>query len=111
MPKPCKPANPFRCFNSPPGVIRIVVMMYVQRNREKQEIDRCANKRVENSPLPLRRRERAMLTFRQMKSLQKFASVHASFHDCFASDRQLIDRQIYKLHLSTALAEWQSLTT
>jgi putative transposase len=72
---------------------------------------RWANNRVENSHLSFRRRERAMLRFRQMKSLQKFASVHASFHDRFASDRQLIDRQTYKLHLSTALAEWQSLTT
>ena len=34
---------------------------------------------------------------RQMKSLQKFASVHASLHNHFASDRHLIDRQTYKL--------------
>jgi putative transposase len=32
----------------------------------------------ENSLLPFRRRERAMLRFRQMKTLQKFASVHAN---------------------------------
>jgi putative transposase len=44
-------------------------------NRAKQEIGRWANNRVENSHLPFRRRERAMLRFRQMKSLQKFASV------------------------------------
>jgi putative transposase len=44
-------------------------------NREKQEIGRWANNRVENSHLPFRRRERAMLRFRQMKGLQKFASV------------------------------------
>ena len=79
-------------------------------NREKQEIGRWANNRVENSHLPLRRRERAMLRFRQMKSLQMFASVHASFHNHFASDRHLIDRQTYKLHRSAALTEWQSLT-
>lgn len=47
-------------------------------NREKHKIGRWANNRVENSHLPFRRRERAMLRFRQMKSLQKFASVHAS---------------------------------
>lgn len=46
-------------------------------NRHKQEIGRWANNRVENSHLPFRRRERAMLRFRQMKSLQMFASVHA----------------------------------
>jgi putative transposase len=79
-------------------------------NREKQEVGRWANNREENSHLPFRRRERAMLRFRQMKSLQKFASVHASLHNHFASDRHLIDRQSYKLHRSAALAEWQSLT-
>ena len=78
-------------------------------NRAKQEVGRWANNRVENSHLPFRRRERAMLRFRQMKSLQMFASVHASFHNHFASDRHLIDRQTYKLHRSAALAEWQSL--
>ena len=78
-------------------------------NREKQEIGRWASNRVENSHLPFRRRERAMLRFRQMKSLQKFASVHASLHNHFASERHLVDRQSYKLHRSVALAEWQSL--
>lgn len=35
-------------------------------NTEKQEVGRRANNRVENSHLPFRRRERAMLRFRQM---------------------------------------------
>lgn len=43
-------------------------------NRAKQEVDRWANNRVENLHLPFRRRERAMLRFRQMKTLQKFSS-------------------------------------
>jgi putative transposase len=51
----------------------------------KQEIGRWANKRAGNSHLPFRRRERAMLRFRQMRSLQKFASVHASVHNQLAS--------------------------
>jgi putative transposase len=85
--------------------------MDVLRNGEKQEIGRWANNRIENSHLPCRRRERAMLRFRQMKSMQIFASVHASFHNHFASDRHLIDQQTYKLHRSAALAEWQSLKT
>ena len=42
---------------------------------EKQEIGGWANNRVENSHLSFRRRERAMLRFRRMKTLQKFASV------------------------------------
>jgi putative transposase len=77
------------------------------RNAEKRETGRWANNRVENSHLPLRRRERAMLRFRQMKSLQKFASVHASLHNHFASERHLVDRQTYKQRRSAALAEWQ----
>ena len=30
MPRPRKPANPFRYFNSSPEVIRLVVLMYVR---------------------------------------------------------------------------------
>jgi putative transposase len=78
-------------------------------NRSKQEIGRWANDREENSHLPFRRRERAMLRFRQMKSLQMFASIHASFHNHFATDRHLTDLQAYKTNRSAALAEWQSL--
>ena len=76
-------------------------------NLDRREMGRWLNNRVENSHLPLRRRERAMVRFRRMKSLQKFASVHASFHNHFNSERHLVDRQTYKLHRSAALAEWQ----
>lgn len=60
-------------------------------DRDKQETARWANNRVENSHLPFRRRERAMLRFRRMRSLQKFASVHANVPQPFlsgASSRQ-----------------------
>jgi len=78
-------------------------------NRAKQETGRHLNNRAENSHLPFRRRERAMLRFRQMKSLQKFASVHASLHNHFNSERHLVSRQVYKERRSAALAEWQNL--
>ena len=42
-------------------------------NADKQEVHRHANSRCENSHLPFRRRQRALLRFRQMKTLQKFA--------------------------------------
>lgn len=76
-------------------------------NAGKQEVGRWANNRVENSHLPFRRRERAMLRFRRMKTLQKFASVHANVHNHFNTERHLVDRQTYKLRRSAALAEWQ----
>lgn len=50
-----------------------------------------------------------MLRFRRMKSLQKFASVHASFHDHLNQERHLGDRETFKARRSAALAEWQSL--
>lgn len=78
-------------------------------DEDRREMGRHKNNRVENSHLPLRRRERAMLRFRQMKSLQKFATVHASLHNHFNSERHLVDRQTYKDRRSAALAEWQSL--
>ena len=73
-------------------------------NTAKQEIGRWANNRVENSHLPFPRRERAMLRFRQMKTLQKFGSVHAAFHNHFNQDRHLISRETYKAQRSAALA-------
>ena len=79
--------------------------------RHKQEIGRHANNRVENSHLPFRRRERAMLRFRRMRSLQKFASVHANVHNLFSLERHLIDRTIYKERRSAAQAEWQNLVS
>ena len=62
---------------------------------------------VENSHQPFRRRERAMLRFRRMKTLQQFASVHASFHNHFNQERHLVSRDIYKERRSAALAEWR----
>ncbi len=78
-------------------------------NLDRRAMGRWLNNRAENSHLPFRRRERAMLRFRRMKSLQKFASVHASLHNHFNSERHLVKRETYKARRSVALAEWQSL--
>ena len=47
--------------------------------------------------------------FRRMKTLQKFSSVHAAFHNHFNQDRHLISRHDYKARRSAAQAEWRSL--
>lgn len=78
-------------------------------NLDRRKMGRWLNNRAENLNLPFRRRERAMQRFRQMKSLQKFASVHANVHNHFNQERHLVDRQTYKARRSTALAEWQNL--
>ena len=48
---------------------------------DDREMGGWLNNRAENSHLPFRRRERAMLRFRRLRTLQKFASVHASVHN------------------------------
>jgi putative transposase len=78
---------------------------------DRHEVGRWANNRVENSHLSFRRRERAMLRFRRMSCLQKFASVHANVHNHFNAERHLVDRETYKTRRSAALAEWQNLMT
>ncbi|BBD98795.1 IS6 family transposase [Sphingobium amiense] len=80
-------------------------------NRDRQEVGRWANNRTENSHLPFRRRERAMLRFRQMKALQKFASVHANLHNHFSLERHLVNRKTYRERRSAALAEWWSIAS
>ena len=76
---------------------------------DDREMGRWLNNRAENSHLPFRRRERAMLRFRRMRTLQKFASVHASIHNHFPTERHLQDRNAYKITRAAALAEWRGL--
>jgi len=83
--------------------------MKVLGNEDKQETERWANNRAENSHQPFRRRERAMLRFRQMRSLQKFVSVHASFHNHFNHQRNIERRNRFKDLRNVALVEWRQL--
>jgi putative transposase len=78
-------------------------------NVDRRIMGQWLNNRAENSHLPFRRREHAMLRFRQTKTLQKFVSIHASVRNHFNSERHLIDRQTYKARRSAALVEWQNL--
>jgi len=78
-------------------------------NESRQVTGRHENNRAENSHLPFRRRERAMIRFRQMRSLQKFAAAHASVHNHFNHDRSLERRARFKDLRDAALAEWRGL--
>ena len=75
----------------------------------RQETGRWANNRAENSYLPFRRRQRAMLRFRRILSLQKFAAVHASIFNHFNQERSLSSRDIFKTNRAAALVEWREL--
>ncbi len=83
--------------------------MTVIGNAANQTCGRWLNNRAENSHQPFRRREGEMANFRDIKSLQKFAAVHASIHNHFNLDRHLNRRAIFKQNRSAALAEWRQL--
>ncbi len=74
-----------------------------------QACGRWLNNRAENSHQPFRRREGAMARFRDIKTLQKCASAHASIHTHFNLDRHLNRRSIFKKNRSAALAAWREL--
>ena len=78
-------------------------------NADRQETGRWVNNRAENSHLPFRRRERAMLRFRRLRSLQKFVSVHASVLNLFNSERSLKSSPNFTLNRAAALSEWRQL--
>ncbi len=77
-------------------------------NAGRQECEgRWINNRAENSYQPRRRRERAMLRFRRMGTLQKFVAVHGTFHNHFNQQGHLTSWDDYKRNRSTAFAEWK----
>ncbi|MGI3186923.1 IS6 family transposase [Nioella aestuarii] len=79
------------------------------RVADRQQTGRWVNNRAENSYLPFRRREKAMLRFRRMRSLQKFASVHASVSNHFNQERSPSCRHHFKADRAAALVEWRGL--
>tara|TARA_B100000809_G_scaffold202106_1_gene202813 strand:+ start:202 stop:909 length:708 start_codon:yes stop_codon:yes gene_type:complete len=83
--------------------------MKIIGNESTQDVGRWKNNRCENSHLPFRRREYAMLKFRRMRSLQKFVSIHSSVCNHFNHQRHIIDREKFRLQRSAAIDEWQQL--
>jgi putative transposase len=88
---------------------RPIPAVRLRPNAQKQETGRWLNNRGENSHQPFRRRERAMLGFRSMRSLQKFAAVHSSVHNHFYLEHHLYYRENFKLNRTAALVEWRQL--
>ena len=76
---------------------------------DNREMGRWVSNRAENSHLPFRRRERAVLRFRWMRSLQKFAAVHGSIYNHFNQERALYSRSNFKANRAAALAQWRGL--
>lgn len=76
---------------------------------DDRETGRWLNNRAENSHQPFRRRERAMLRFRRMRSLQKFVAVHSSIHNHFNGERTQSSRDSFKANRTAALTAWRQL--
>ena len=50
-----------------------------------------------------------MSRFKDVKTLQKFGSIHASIHDHFNLDRYLNSRKNFKQNRATTLVEWREI--
>lgn len=72
---------------------------------DRQGAGRWGSNREETSHLPFRRREREMLRFRRIRSLQKFTSVHASVSNHLSHARSLSSRSHFKLTRTAALSK------
>jgi putative transposase len=83
--------------------------MKVIRVSDRQECGRWLNNRAEDSHQPPRRREGAMAKFRDIKTPQKFAAIHATSHNHFNLNRHFNCRDIFKQNHSAALAGWRLL--
>jgi putative transposase len=83
--------------------------MNVIGNGTDQAVRRWQNNQAENSHQRFRRKEGAISKFGNIKTLQKFSSVHASFHNHFNLDRHLNSRETFRQSRSATLAEWRQL--
>lgn len=68
------------------------------------------NNRVENSHLPIRRRERQQQGFKSQASAQKFLTTHAAIYNTFNIQRHLISRPTLRRFRAEADAAWTAAT-
>jgi transposase-like protein len=68
------------------------------------------NNRVENSRLPVRRRERKMQRFKSPGSAQRFLSVHAAVHETFNVQRHHTSCRTLRVFREEAFRTWRAAT-
>jgi DDE domain len=78
--------------------------MKALRCEARRQVGRWVGDRAENSHLPFRRRERAMLRFRRMETLQRFVSSCASLHKHLASPPFGEKLRLHSTHQRDALS-------
>jgi len=64
------------------------------------------NNRVENSHLPIRRRERQQQRFKSQASAERFLTTHAAIYNTFNIQRHLISRPTLRRFRAEAGAAW-----
>jgi putative transposase len=64
------------------------------------------NNRVENSHLPVRRRERKMQRFKSQGQAQRFVSTHGAIYNTFNIERHLISRNTMRRFRTSAMDKW-----
>ena len=122
--------DPFRYLKTLPDIIRLAVMMYIRFPLSLRQVEDLLHERgidishesvrawwnrfgpmfaAEIRKKPFRRRERTMAKFRSVKSLQKFAAVHASVYNHCNRERHLYSRENFKLNRAAALSEWRQI--
>ena len=75
--------------------------------RDRQRPGRLRdNNRVENSHLPVRRRERKMQRFKSQGQAQRFVATHSAIYNTFAVQRHLVSRKTMRIFRAAAFAEW-----
>ena len=65
------------------------------------------NNRVENSHLPIRKRERHMQQFKSQGSAQRFLTVHAAVYNTFYVQRHVASRPTMKVLRTRAHQAWR----
>ena len=65
------------------------------------------NNRVENSHLPIRKRERHMQQFKSQRSAQRFLTVHAAVYNTFYVQRHVASRPAMKVLRTRAHQAWR----
>ena len=66
------------------------------------------NNRVENSHLPVLRRERKMQRFKSQGQAQRFVSTHSAIYNTFNLQRHLVFRKTLRTFRTAAMAEWNA---
>jgi len=103
--------KPIEYFKTSPEIIRLAMMYYIRYSLSfcqvedilheigvagKQLCDGRINNSCENSDLPFRRQERAMLSFKTVQTLQTFVSSHNQVYYRFNHQRHLESKKSCK---------------